>query len=203
MLDPGALEGAPWMSLTEAAAILKPLIRNGEHLQALLYAIERGEIEMRIATQNDGVILLPAGANRHLKPADVDWAKSSVFVKSILLKPSAYASDDLLPVRISRDDFLDRFKAILGAVEQQPRDGDHRKTLKPKPHRPSGTGYAKSDDEIIKKMKEETDRTNATPSAAFDRLHKDAEIRPAGNSTPESQKRRLVRRFKETYGNGE
>jgi hypothetical protein len=155
-IDPSALEVPAWMTLTQAATILESLIRDSDRLQVLLDAIEAGEIEMRLRTANDGVALLPRAANLHLKPDNIDWANSCVFTNRLLFEPGVHAGEESLAVRISRVDFMERFKRVLSAcvvadVAKNLGRNDTQERIKPRKRK--GSSYSKADTEVIELMR--------------------------------------------------
>lgn len=196
MLNASTLEVPAWMTLNQAGNILEPQIRNADWRQVLLDAIEDG-IEMRQATPNGGVIPLPAKANLHLKPDDVDWVSSQIPVNRILYD-GTHASDVTLSVRISRADFMERFKRLL-PVEQYERPALNMREDRRKPHRQKGSSYDKPDAEIIECMRPLVQDQGMMPTLAVKTLLKQG-VRLAGNSAEESKIRRIVDKYKERYG---
>ena len=200
-IDPGDLEVPKWMTLAQAVNILQPRIRNADCRQVLLDAIEAREIEIYQATATpNGVIPLPAHANRHLKPDDMDWANSRVIVNRILYEPGVHAIDAMLPIRISRADFMERFKQLLNSGDRSEPVANGAIRDRPKPRRPKGSSYDKADAEVIELMRPLVQKRGMAPSRAIKTLLTAKQITCSPDE--ESMIRRVVPKYKEKHCNG-
>jgi hypothetical protein len=165
------------------------------------------------------VIPLPADAILHLKPADIDWANSRVFRNRFLLKPGAtrlpegidadlliIASEESLVVKISRDNFIARFKHLLVAssVASPPGDaiGELPNRNAPegrKPHGPKGSSYDKPDAKIIESMRPLVQDRGMMPTRAVKTLLKNG-VKLEGTLKEENKIKRIVGKYKQIYG---